>query len=426
MRIPLTLSTDYVPDWAVVEGLRELIANAIDAGSASFTFRGDTAILENHGADIERDALLLGVTSKGDGSASIGHFGEGMKLGVLALLRCGKAVRIVGRSETWRARLEEHETFPGRSVLVFHTRTNRESKDGVTVEVSGITREEWEQAKDLFLVFAQPKDVLDTSSYGRLLKDPGLRGRVYVKGVLVQTRPELSYGYDLSGVKTDRDRRMVSHWDAQWATSYILRDCAKIPESGIDFLRIIEEGDAWETANLQYIGASTCEALVLEFLTKYGDDAYPVANMAEATDLAHYGVRGIPVPKDMLATLLKGGLNAEEAKRKACETPKRVLALQDLTIPERSALQWAILRIEAAGVADVLTRIRVVEFSADNLLGLYHAGNIDISRKVLADRAECLATLIHEFAHDNGGDGDKNHVASIEHLWTLVVRNMKG
>ena len=73
MRIPLTIDANYLPEWGVQEGLRELIQNTLDAEDATgqrssirYSTRSQTVTLKNPGARLDRDALLMGMTTKAD------------------------------------------------------------------------------------------------------------------------------------------------------------------------------------------------------------------------------------------------------------------------------------------------------------------------------------------------------------------------
>lgn len=100
-KIELSITTTYCPDWSSWEGIRELIQNARDAevqhgATMSVVHRPDTRtlVITNEGVTLSREALLFGNTSKVGRSDMIGHFGEGMKVGILALLRVGGGVVI--------------------------------------------------------------------------------------------------------------------------------------------------------------------------------------------------------------------------------------------------------------------------------------------------------------------------------------------
>lgn len=451
MRLPLSISTNYVPDWGVQEALREACSNFLDAdeetalaavetarfagmeggserrGTVTYSRSdGGTVRFENPGADMTRDALLMGESTKRGNEAARGQFGEGSKLLVLALLRAGKQVRIETQSEIWTPSLGEHEAFPGRLVVVFNIRQRPKRGDGVVVEVSGIEPEDYERMRSSFLYFNPPKLTATDDYNGTVIFDPDHKGKIFVKGVLVQVDPNLAYGYDLKGVKVDRDRKMVNKWDAQYAMSSILVAARKQSDK-VDVLELMEAG-APEFADAQYqssVGAAALEG----FKKKYGEDCYPCASMAEAQELGHSGVKAVPVPRILLEALRGQGLDANRAKDENLKAPSRVWALQDLTVPERASLQWGVHMIAAALNVEpeqVLTRLRVVDFKAPVLLGLHRGADICVSRTLLADRFELLAVLVHEWAHDAGSDAEVGHVRSMERLWTNLTRKIAG
>lgn len=118
MKVELTIKVDYLPKWGALEGLRELIQNGKDAETEfraplEVRHRKDTNVLviENDGCTIPHEALLFGHTSKLGRSGMIGKFGEGLKLGVLALVRAGHTVRIRSGSEVWIPKIERSEKF---------------------------------------------------------------------------------------------------------------------------------------------------------------------------------------------------------------------------------------------------------------------------------------------------------------------------
>src|SRR5574343_699269 len=149
MRIELTIKVTYLPNWGAYEGLRELIQNARDAevehnAPMTVTFQSGKVVITNVGSTLDKRDLLLGQTTKVGRSDLIGKFGEGLKLGVLALVRAGHAVRIVTGNESWIPVIEESETFK-EPVLVFKTRALQGTHNRVSIEIDGISRQEWEQ-----------------------------------------------------------------------------------------------------------------------------------------------------------------------------------------------------------------------------------------------------------------------------------------
>ena len=112
MKIPLSIEADYLPEWGAWEGIRELVQNGKDAevqldAPLKVTHKNQTLVIENEGASMERRALLFGSTTKTGRDDLIGKFGEGLKLGMLALVRAGRPVKIRVGGEVWIPTIEK-------------------------------------------------------------------------------------------------------------------------------------------------------------------------------------------------------------------------------------------------------------------------------------------------------------------------------
>ena len=154
MRTQLSLSRDYCPDWGTWEGIREVVQNYLDQNdvdeAGQVKYSPDTRVLRlrNPGAEINIEKLgLLGETTK-TGTDARGQFGEGIKIGILALLREGLRVSVRSGAKVWKATIEESRQFNGREVLTFTSSRLSTSYDGVEVTVRGLTAEAWETVRE--------------------------------------------------------------------------------------------------------------------------------------------------------------------------------------------------------------------------------------------------------------------------------------
>jgi len=85
----LNLVREYVPKWGLFEGLREFYANMVDA-DANFTLEfpsGDECIMSSASHPSLENMFILGEGTKSESTDTIGRFGEGAKVGALALTR---------------------------------------------------------------------------------------------------------------------------------------------------------------------------------------------------------------------------------------------------------------------------------------------------------------------------------------------------
>ena len=98
--------------------------------------------------------------------------------------------------------------------------------------------------------------------------------------------------------------------------------------------------------------------------------------------------------------------------------------MSELDKSEADNLTWAIDTLASVGIK---VKPTVCTFMRDGeLLGLFQGGKIWIARSQLACKHDTIATLIHEYSHNYGGDGSLEHTASIERVWTKVSRAILG
>jgi hypothetical protein len=250
-KFELSLSTDYVPSWGIYEGVREIIQNALDSQEDGFPMRiipptdtNPTLTVLNDGACLDRSVWLMGVTSKGSGDRR-GCHGEGLKVGALALARAGRRISLVNGSEGWRVSLEFSRVFSDRQVLTVYTRKLAADSGGFGAKIQ-LSPGEWAEYKRAFLDLDPSISRLATKET-ELLLDEDQRGRLYVKGILVEERSGLAFGYNFLSVSTDRDRRMIGSFDFDW---YISR-C---------WIEALEQGGVGPDEMLEFLHGDTADA----------------------------------------------------------------------------------------------------------------------------------------------------------------------
>ena len=383
MRLELSIKTTYLPSWGMWEGLRELVQNGRDAETEyrapmTVTHQGTTLRIENEGCTLPHEALLMGHTSKADRGDLIGQFGEGLKLGVLALVRAGRPVKIRSGAEVWTPTIARSEKF-NADVLVFDVQGGRDNKNRVRVEIGGVTEVEWAELRTRFLFLAKPKKKEAAyTGQGTLLLAPTYKGKIFVKGIYVQTNPKLEYGYDFTQLQLDRDRKMMNSWDVEYAQRRVWTEAVNTdPRLFNKFLDIVEEG-AEDIKNMDSYAASLLHLEVAQkavdlFLKRHGVDAVPVINTAESHDLEHLGKRGIVVKPQLQAVLARamGDLNA--VKKALCDEVMTTYGWGELTEDERLSLATAEGLLVSAGiVAHVdgkMTCPEVVKFRSEGIMG---------------------------------------------------------
>jgi len=446
-RIALSVSSDYLPNWGPYEGLRELVQNFIDSQDDSgvkgeIRFEGGTArgtvYLTNPGAKpLTREALLFGVTSKADRDDQRGQFGEGMKVGTLALVRAGRAVTIRTQEETWSASLQSSDAFGGRKVLTFDTRKRSRGADQVEVEIGPVTREEWDKISSSFLFMQEVES--SKSASGCVLTGADHLSMIFAKGIFVKKIEGMRYGYDLSQITLNRDRSMIDEYDVRSHVVSVLSEQYRSGKIGMDTLIGMFRENAWETQygyGWQY--SEVIQDMIKALVRESGPKSVITSSNEEATKIESFGWNAIRVTKPMMEAMqsyVTSTYYADFRKSIGLNTYKEFLemiscAVSDrfdigsLTDSEGEALSWGISTLASVGIkVDPI----VCRFARDGeLLGLYSGGEIFIARSVLACKHDTLAVLIHEYSHNFGGDASLEHTASIESVWVKVSRKILG
>lgn len=438
MKIELSIASDYLPEWGLQEGLRELVQNAKDAetehlGSMTTKYESGTVYIENIGARIPHRALLTGHTTKKDRDDLIGKFGEGLKFGLLALTREGYKTKIRSGSEVWIPSIEKSPRF-GVDVLFVDIQKGRADKDRVCVEIPGVAESDWESLvhRVLFLQDFSGDARIETTA-GTLLTDPKFKGCLYVKGIYVEQDTDLNYGYDYKDASVDRDRKMVSAFDKKWYNARIWQQAAsQRPDLFEKFFALVAD-DSDDIEGIVEYGASGLSDKVVEevaarFKTQFGACAVPVENIEQSRDIEHLGKRGVVVNKSLRGIVERKTGNVHQVTKNLRQEITDTYSWHELSREEQSNLEVAVkyIRIGTEDKEFALAAIELVDFRSESIMGQFKDGKYILAKKCLADRDYVLQVLVHEVAHNHGGDGDHGHVSAIERIWSGIVKHLRG
>ena len=453
--IRLSVSEKYLPAWGVPEGLREMIQNWIDSnvdcgqeGTIKYeggSLRG-TLILKNPGAKpLDRKALLFGETTKVGRADQIGRFGEGMKVGALALLRKERAVTIKTQTEIWKGAIVTAKDFGSEKVLGFDVKETGVHVDAVSVEIYPVMKDEWDQISRNFRSL-QPKpkeiDVYNHEAYGSILKDKKERGRVYVKGVLVKIINGMMFGYDLHNIVTNRDRTTIDDFDLYreivglWNCAYRAKSIALK-----SFSEMISEDLAELTYKYFWRESDLTRDLIVDLAAKKAKKGKGLVFASKKEDICSIEAFGY-TPVCVTDTILEIGkgflVDAYDAKFREKHGIKTFLEfqasindlvqethkLEELTPTELAGLKFAVQKLQRLGYN---TSPEVVTFGGD-LLGLHtsidNRSHIQISRSILGDPVKTLCVLLHEYSHKYGPDYSRAHVENMERIYEVILNDL--
>lgn len=217
-RYELPIAKGYVRHWGFAEAARELIQNAIDSESAfEHELRGGRLVVRSRNSVLSPKSLLLGTTSKANDDEKIGSFGEGYKIALLVLLRCGYRVLVRNGDRIWTPEFVYSHAF-GDEVLAVLDDAAPQFHEGLAFEVEGLTPDDEQAVRDSCLQMQPPlADAIETDR-GRIL--PSRNGKLYVGGLFV-CKTTMNYGYDMKPqhVKLERDRQTVDEWNLAFETT---------------------------------------------------------------------------------------------------------------------------------------------------------------------------------------------------------------
>jgi hypothetical protein len=434
-RYELTIKASYLGSWGYFEGIREIVQNARDSevqfgATMKIEFKErvrdgkktGALIVTNDGVTIPKEALLIGHTTKEGNADCIGKFGEGFKIGVVALLRLGVEIKIRNGSEVWVPKIGRSEKF-NAEILYFDVTEGNKQEDRVQFEIVGISKEVWDDAKEKFLFIGKyPKSI--KYSDGSVILDESKKGSIYVKGMFV-AKTNFAFGYDFIDADIDRDRRMVNNLTEK--TSSLLGKCVNGSLLTKEVFDLLQEGSE-EVSYLSGWKLNNDGKKAIAHQFSLANPGYiPVSEPAQITELEMFGKKGIKVGWNMRTILEEQFGTAGDVLENLRKSEKVRYSLEELTVEELSVYKHitkltsqALLSVGESGLLE--SKVLVVDFKSDNLLGTYNPGTeeIRLARWILSNKGKALYTLIHEAAHVHGYDGAAGHERAIGKLTEFV------
>jgi len=235
-RFELSISPTYVPDWGLVEAIRELFQNALDQQTENpeniMTYHWDIDekcfYISSKESKLEKSSLLLGCSSKSDDASTIGKFGEGYKLALLVLTRLSYKVTIYNYAakEIWTPKIIRSRRY-NSDLLVIDVKKHifkSVPDSNLTFKIHGITMKDFDLIKEHNLFMQKKYNKIDTSK-AEILIDEEYKGMLFVSGLYITKVKHnvATKGYNFASevIMLDRDRSLVDSFNLNWETSRI-------------------------------------------------------------------------------------------------------------------------------------------------------------------------------------------------------------
>lgn len=212
------IGENYLKDWGIKHGLREIYQNFMDYGEfqEEITIKKANKVLVSISNDfIPQNFNFLQIgESKKDSPSARGKHGEGLKMAMLIFLRSSLFFSIKTKKDLilpyWS------ESFVGKTLAIKFKRTKNLNKFTVSF-ICDI---------DIFNDFRNniitEKDIIFKDNYHGAIVDKA-QGNLYSGGLFVTNLNNLKKAYDLSPdrLSLDRDRRIPSSFEVSYHTSKI-------------------------------------------------------------------------------------------------------------------------------------------------------------------------------------------------------------
>lgn len=192
-------------DWEMHHAIREIIANALD--EQLLTRTDDVIIAKNGEAWIVRDfgrGLRYSHLTQNENQEKlsstkvIGKFGIGLKDSLATFDRRGAIVNI--KSKYGRISIEKSPKQGFQDITTLHAMIEKPIDTnfvGTEFELKGVTDDEIERAKKLFLKFSN-EEIIETTRQGQIVKRNGNHGNIYINGVKVSQEENFLFSYNIT------------------------------------------------------------------------------------------------------------------------------------------------------------------------------------------------------------------------------------
>jgi hypothetical protein len=287
-RFELSISPNYVPDWGIVEAVRELFQNALDAekdcidNELSWTYDNGKMYIVSPKSSLLKDSLLFGTTTKVNNAKAIGQFGEGYKLALLVLTRLGYKVTVHNnrRGEIWVPKIIKSKRYDSNLLVVDVTKHIPKSKD-LTFEIEDVSQLDFEKLQKSNL-HIKPLRPLAETYFGQILTRENA-GDLFVNGLFVCNTENFKFGYNIKPehITLGRDRDLVTNFNLSWVTGQIWK------EAGLDatLINLLKEDKPVD--DVKYVNSFISQnhhitkTMYADFAGTYGKMAIPVSSQAE-------------------------------------------------------------------------------------------------------------------------------------------------
>lgn len=436
----LNMEEELLEAWNVSDGVRELIANALDEAALSGTdepdiFEDDEGgwHIRDYGRGLTHQDLTQGEDEEklNNPDKVIGKFGVGLKDALAVLYRQGVDVTIHSPHISFTVQQASKAGFEDIETLHAVIRqTEKPELQGTEVILDGCTRRDIEEAKQNFLTYSDATQ-LEQTRFGDVYEPSGEGdSNIYVTGLKVATEEDFLFSYNITNTTKsirdalNRERSNVGRTAYTSRIKKILQACesGEVAERLVDDLERVQEGTnhdelSWKPVQIHAARVLNAQAEAM-FVT-----AEEQGQMKDLVDRAKKdGKRIVTVPdstrKDLRSEQdIEGGeirdvAVFEEEWQESFEFDW--VDDDELTQRERRIWEMKDELLSLVGVEDEVAEVRISETMRNlengwKAMGLWENANqrIVIKREGLSSKQLFVGLILHEAAHAKGGNTDQ-------------------
>ncbi len=437
---PFDLNIEKIlEDWEVHHALREVIANALDeqllTGTKSIEITEDLSgnwHIGDYGRGLRHDHLTQNENAeKLSNPNMIGKFGIGLKDALATFDRHRvKALIKSKHGDITLGRVQKHGFEDITTLHAYISPPSDPNFIGTEFILSGVTREDVEKAKDLFLKFSGETSI-ERAKYGEVLRKKGENGRIYINGVKVAEEENFLFSYNITSVTEaikralNRERSNVgrSAYSERIRTILLSSSGKEIAHALTDDLKNFDAGTMHD--ELKWMDVQEHAVKILNSLEKVvfltPSQMINETMMVDEAKAAHYQIITIPENlrerihglTDVAGNPIRGLGQFVTEYHDSFQF--KFVDPKDLKGPERKVFEKTdeILGL-IGGKPNVVREIKISEtmskklgsFVEDNGLWEPESRRIIIKRSALKSLDKYAGTLLHEVSHALSGAED--------------------
>lgn len=192
-------------NWEVYHAIRELIANALDeqllTGSKDVEIlkSGNVWVIKDYGRGLKYIHFTQNENhEKLSNTSVIGKFGIGLKDALATFDRNG--IKVKAKSKYSQITIEKSEKQGFNDLITLHAIIEEPTDPhfiGTEFELVGVTDQDIDNAKKLFLIFSGER-IIESTKQGQLIEKKGAFGNIYINGVKVAEEENFLFSYNIT------------------------------------------------------------------------------------------------------------------------------------------------------------------------------------------------------------------------------------